>query len=79
MKRADKSALPPVATNGNGVVSDNGQHAGLILSPSKKSKLSPDSVVMITPAPNKSEYLDGLSAEDVRQPPIFRAPTRAPT
>ena len=34
------------------IVEGNGQHAGLLLSPSKKSKLSPDSVVMITPLPN---------------------------
>ncbi len=44
----------------------SGQHAGVMLSPSKKSKLSPDSVVMITPLPNQlASSLDGLSGEEV--------------
>ena len=48
------------------VVTAAGQHAGLVLSPSKKSKLSPDSVVLITPLPNAmSNQLDGLSGDEV--------------
>ena len=48
------------------VVTANGQTAGLVLSPSKKSKLSPDSVVMITPLPNAmTATADGLSGEEL--------------
>ena len=70
MKRGDAAseefALPPSVTSGaaNGELS--GQHAGLVLSPSKKCKLSPDSVVMITPPPSDKNIYDGLSAEQVR-------------
>ena len=57
----------------------NGQHAGLMLSPSKKSKISPDSVVMITPLPNAmSSSLDGLSGEDVSTPPFSAAAAVSP-
>ena len=52
----------------------NGQHAGVVMSPSKKSKLSPDSVVMITPsqlppAADTGDIGDGLSGEEVHAPP----------
>ena len=44
----------------------NGHLADVVMSPSKKSKLSPDSVVMITPAPNsRAEVLDGLSGDQL--------------
>ena len=66
--------LPPSATEiksgyANGDASMHPQHAGLVLSPSKKCKLSPDSVVMITPAANPltDDNLDGLSAAKVRE------------
>ena len=57
-------------------IEGNGQHAGLMLSPSKKSKISPDSVVMITPLPNAmSSNMDGLSGEEVSTPPPERLAT----
>lgn len=57
-------------------IEGNGQHAGLMLSPSKKSKISPDSVVMITPLPNAmSSSMDGLSGEEVSTPPPERLAT----
>ena len=42
----------------------------IVMSPSKKCKLSPDSVIMITPAPNANGATagDGLSGEEVRAP-----------
>ena len=70
MKRSDAAseefALPPSTVNGTANGEESGQHAGLVLSPSKKCKLSPDSVVMITPPPSDKNIYDGLSAEQVR-------------
>jgi len=61
MKRAD--AAPTVSTNG--VNTNVGQHAGVVMSPSKKCKISPDSVVMITPQPVEQPIKDGLSGDDL--------------
>jgi len=66
MKRGEAhKSLEVKSETANGVPTDKGQHAGLILSPSKKCKLSPDSVVMISPAPTEKPTLDGLSGEDL--------------
>ena len=67
MKRGEQFALPPSAVNGHAKSDEKGANAGVMLSPSKRCKLSPDSVVMITPATTKGAAdKDGLAGDDVR-------------
>ena len=65
-KRGGDANLKVAATNNGSDAKPRPQDAGLVLSPSKRCKISPDSVVMITPAASTKPFLDGLSADEVR-------------